>query len=193
MNVKTKIDKLGGYKENPLCQYKNTINDVTSFENEFKVELPLSFREFLIDYMAFCFVENIHHKCLNSKLKKRLGLESFSVSHFFSLNSDDQCSIQSEIRSLDHLEKNYIPFCYGEVGDYMCISVNKHDFGSIYYFLTVSIDNFHLFKIADSFPIFFKGLFINNEENIDHSKGNVIKATYSDEFIRMMKEWEKNK
>lgn len=72
--------------------------------------------------------------------------------------------------------------------------VNKHDFGLIYYFLTVSIDDFHLFKIADSFPTFFKGLFINNEEDIDDNDGRkVIKATYSDEFIRMMKEWEEKR
>ena len=62
-----------------------------------------------------------------------------------------------ELLEEDWWPKGYIAIAYDEGGNYYCISTKKEDFGSIFYFLTDSIEEDPedaLIRVCDSFSAF---------------------------------------
>ena len=162
--MENKMESLGGTKMNPLCLSENKQENASvsfkELEKKLARGLPESYKLFYGIYGPLSFNERI--KCRDID-----GGTWFHVDYFYSSERDSRCSVY--IPMTDHPEfsdHNLFPFCDGESGDLICMSLDSKHYGSIYYWYHEKNEGENLLLIAEDFEHFIMKLEIDPEDVI---------------------------
>lgn len=185
-NLFKKLESIGGINRNPSC-VKETQQIQASFSNierMFESKIPQTYKDFYLNFGSFSFLESVYAKCIEEKSFTLRG-NKVPVGFFYCIIGSEKNSVLDTLLIFEEqLPLGLLPICDGELGDVICVSLRTSDYGCIYYFDHDSPPEDDLLLIAKSFEDFMMNLEIYIKE---HSSAKVVKATYSPEFLDLLK------
>ena len=130
---------------------KDKVND---FENKFALQLPKSYKNFLID--------NIEYKMIDYTISEG---KSVFVNHFFMIaNNGNELTLEEiNVKLWEEPEvfpQHFIAFATDSFGNYYCIDLNKENYGSVFFFDTEFYDEEEnkFIPICKDFDVFKKSI-----------------------------------
>ena len=124
-------------------------NELTLFLIDNKINIPNCYRDFLLNQNPYTVKENLFRK----------DGESYEIHHFYPFDKEMELSVQFSFMNLnDFFESNYIAFADDSGGWQFVISVQKSDFGKVYFCRMDEALEDALTLLADSFEEFIDGL-----------------------------------
>jgi SMI1-KNR4 cell-wall len=176
-----KIDSLGKKEKILLDQNKNLNLHNQNFVDAQKLKLPKSYIELSKKYGSFSFEKWIIIKAIDTIPISENGY--VSVDCFYAV--EDAIKLFNKYEQ--QLPSNMIPFSDGEPGDLICISLEKENYGKIYYWHHESPNYQNMYLLANDLEEFILKLEIFKEDNTEERTGKITKVKLSDDFLNMLK------
>lgn len=175
-----KIDSLG---ERNKTLHKERMQETHKLD-KLNFNFPVLYNELSEKYGSFSFENPILVKSIDEIPVADRGF--VSVDRFY--DRDD--SISTQLEYTDQLPSMMMPIFDGEPGDFICISLQKDNYGKIFYWHHEGFVDQDIYLLANTFEEFILKLEIDNEDDSksnDSESPKIIKATYSQKFLDMLK------
>lgn len=184
-----KLESVGGIEKNLFCAdgRQQREDSFLNIEVTFNSQLPQSYKDFYIKVGAFSFLELVCAKCIDVNRVMLKG-NKVSVGDFYCITGNDKSSIDKVLSTFqEQLPIGLLPICDGELGDIICMSLQRADYEYIYYFHHESPPGSDLFLIATSFEDFIMSLEIYKEASGDDDLVKKMTMELSPQMIALLK------
>jgi hypothetical protein len=181
-----KIKLVGGIEKSVFCN--ELIEDAfTDIEKKFNSNLPLLYKELYRKLGSFSFSELVRIRCIDQNAVMVEG-NKVNVGDFYCITGNGPSSINTALITFqEQLPIGLLPICDGELGDIVCISLRKDDYGYIYYLHHEGSQGNDLFLIAKKIEDFIMALEINKGTSGDDELVKNMKMELSPQMIALLK------
>ncbi len=127
----------------------NLHKEISLFEEENDIEFPKYYREFLLSQNPYIVKENLY----------KIAGEEYEIHHFYPFDSEMELSAQKVFEDLnDFFESKYFAFGDDVGGWLFVVSIQKKDYGKIYFCRMDEAIEDGLTILADDFKHFINNL-----------------------------------
>lgn len=142
-----------------ISKKEDAFKSIERIERLYGVDLPLDYKEFLLEYGGCYIKDNIMYQPIEfTPVTPEDGFDS--IGYFYGITNDDASNIESIIQNYKGiLENSVMPIADADGGDLICIGLKEQYRGKIYYWYHEGENNDddgkeYYYLIANSFEEF---------------------------------------